>query len=110
WQVTGDQSSVLSVQSPLDLRGALAPVLRFQSLIAANNTSTAVQISTDAQNWVMAAVLQADNEWRDITVDLSAYRDQIVWLRWVWLPQGPEPTDQLTDTWTLQQITVHDPV
>lgn len=108
WHVDGAAASLLSVPYPLDLRGAQQPAARFQSWLLANNSVAGVEVSLDAQSWQLLAVAPPTGDWQTLTLDLSAFRDQSIWLRWVWLPQAPLAQDPVADMWELQLIEVVD--
>jgi len=108
WHVDGFDTSVLSLRFPLDLRGAQYPAVQFQSWLNANNASAGLQMSLDGQTWNMLTIMLPANDWQPLTIDLSLFKGQVIWLRWVWLPQPPVENDPIADFWELQSIMVID--
>jgi hypothetical protein len=43
----------------------------------------AVQVSTDGVTWATLGDLPESSHWTPMAVDLSAYADQVVWMRFV---------------------------
>ncbi len=72
----------------LDLRGTVWPVLTFESRYAAGGSQAAVQVSTDGVTWATLGDLPESSDWTSTVVDLSAYADQVVWVRFVFNGSG----------------------
>lgn len=103
------EMSTLTWEQPLDLRLSAAPQLRFMSLLnAANGSLAAVEISTDGANWIMQAVVTPSALWQETALDLSAYRGQVIWIRFTWLWQAAAAADAPIDFWVLDAVSAVD--
>jgi len=115
------QESYLIWDMPLDLRTSIAPLLTFQSRFSGANFGARVEVTTDsiasietvegglsasaAINWQSLGAVVPTADFAEITLDLSAYRGQIVHLRWVWTPFLPLPLGALGE-WMIHTIGV----
>lgn len=109
WQVASVNTlEVLRWTQPLDLRGLPPgqPVhLTFQSLLHSQHSTAAVQLSLDGNTWSSIGTIAAAADWSLQTIDLSAYRGQVVQLQFVW--QGATPAEgQSADVWVVDQVLV----
>ncbi|MEO8392377.1 MAG: choice-of-anchor Q domain-containing protein, partial [Chloroflexota bacterium] len=107
WTVSATgQLETLKLQVPIDLRTAQHPQLTFQSRLASASLPE-VQISVDGTNAQTVAVVQPSTDWTAVTVDLSAYSGQTVYIQLVWL--SPVTVDgQAADTWQVDNLSVLD--
>lgn len=108
WLVSGSEAGTLMIGAPLDLRAATMPVVSFNSWLSAVAASAGVQVSLDGLAWQTLSVITPGSDWQPVIVDLSAYRGQVVWLRWVWLPQPPPEPPVTPDSWQIAAIQVVD--
>ena len=95
WQTSTTNSvEVLRWDRQLDLR-SISPEetvqLTFQSLLSTAQSSASVQISADGMNWTTLIMVATSSSWTLTTVDLSAYRGQLIQLQFVW--QGAVPSE-----------------
>jgi hypothetical protein len=109
WYANSNTAAVetLSLAYPLDLRTALHPILRFDSVLAASHSIANVEISLDGVVWQPVFGVLPSGNWQTVYVDLSAYQQQTVWLRWVRLVQDPQ-IDQPADFWMVDNVAVAD--
>ena len=109
WQTSAaDSSEVLRWGRQLDLR-SISPdqmvQLTFQSLLTASQSSATVQISTDGINWTPLSQIAPSGGWNSVTVDVSAYRGQLIQVQFVW--QGAAPSEgQPPDSWSVDNVSV----
>ncbi|HLA43235.1 MAG TPA: hypothetical protein VJZ27_07360, partial [Aggregatilineales bacterium] len=107
WQASaGVEPATLTLYPILDLRSTSNPSLSFQTQIVSSYSSANVEVSFDGVNWLPVAILSASNAWQNTTVDLSAYRGQMIALRFVWLSRLPQPTDPRVDVWQIDSIVI----
>ncbi len=107
--LNADTVETLSLAYPLDLRTAQQPLLRFDSLLVASHSSASVEISLDGVTWQPLLSVQPSENWQTMFVDLSAYQQQTVWLRWVRLASAPA-LGQEADFWTIDNVDVAEAV
>jgi hypothetical protein len=109
WNVSTNDGSIamLTMQHPLDLRTVPQPMLRFDSLLALSHSIAQLEVSTDGQMWQPVLSLQPSAGWQSIHVNLSAFQQQVVWLRWIWMSQVPA-AGQMADFWSVDNIIVAD--
>ncbi|HLA43556.1 MAG TPA: hypothetical protein VJZ27_08985, partial [Aggregatilineales bacterium] len=107
WQASvGVEPATLTLYPMLDLRSTSNPSLSFQTQIVSSYSSANVEVSFDGVNWLPVAILSASNAWQNTTVDLSAYRGQMIALRFVWLSRLAQPTDPGVDMWLLDEVVI----
>jgi hypothetical protein len=99
--------AILTLRYPLDLRAVPQPLLRFDSLLASSHSIAQLEISADGQVWQPIVAVQPSVGWQPVTVDLSSYQQQIIWLRWVWISQVPA-VSQTADFWSVDNVVVAD--
>ena len=109
WYVTSIEGSVatLSLTYQLDLRTRAHPMLRFDSWLVSSQSIAMVEISVDGLTWQSISSVPSSANWQPILVDLSAYQQQVVWLRWIWLSQPPT-NGQSADFWMVDNLIVDD--
>lgn len=83
--------STLDWTQAIDLRTSQSPRLRFASQMRSLKPSVRVQVSIDGVNWQFLGIATSSSEWTETVMDLSAYRDQVIYVQWVWL----SPVDDL---------------
>jgi hypothetical protein len=83
-----DATGVGALLAIVDLRGTGRPVLTFESRYVEDGSQAAVQVSTDGVTWAALGDLPESNHWTPMAVDLSAYADQVVWVRFVFNGSG----------------------
>jgi hypothetical protein len=90
WAVNGDSTTgTLTLKTPVSLVSAINPALTFQSVFVAQTPVTQtgvaqVAVSIDGVNWQPVMAVNPSTTPTLITVDLTAYRGQNVWLRFEW--------------------------
>jgi hypothetical protein len=104
WLATASTgSSTLTLMAPVQTANLTQPILTFVSRQAITGAMAQVEISLDRQNWQSLAAVGPSIDWITVSVDLSAYRAQTVWLRFVWLSSGE-------GTWQLDNIEISEPL
>ena len=93
---------VLAVADPIDLSGAGAARLTFESLLTTAESRAMVQISLDGHTWRTVDDVQHSTDWASVTVDLSSFAGDVIWLRFV-LDAGDTTSDEVA-TWRLRSI------
>lgn len=100
------QLETLTLIVPVDLRGTIAPQLSFQSILASNSVAE-VQISLDGMTWATPSLIAPTPEWATVSVDLTGYREQTVFVHFVW--QAPLPAEgQTADSWKVDEVIIDD--
>jgi hypothetical protein len=69
--------------APLDLRDARSPVLQFDSLLRDDHAQAFVEVTRDGITWVRVASIPPSEDWRSVTVDLSGFGGNVVYVRFV---------------------------
>jgi hypothetical protein len=90
----------------IDLRAAQYPQLRFNSASVGSAVKT-VEVSIDQVNWISLGQVTTSETWIGITVDLSAYRGQVIWVRWSQAGERLEQ-NQTPSSWTVATILIDD--
>ena len=96
--------ALLTWTQPINLQSALHPTLSLRTAHQGDQASAAVQIAGNSGVWTQLIVILPGDGWQTITTDLSAYRGQIIQLRFAWL--AARVTDN--QSWQLAQIVVAD--
>jgi hypothetical protein len=71
-------------RTPIDLREASAPRLAFDSQLADGASDAFVEVTRDGVNWIRLAAVPPTAEWASVTVDLSAFEGDVVYVRFVY--------------------------
>ena len=93
---------VLAVADPIDLSGAGAARLTFESLLTTAASRAMVQVSLDGHTWWTVDDIQGSSDWASVTVDLSPFAGEVIWLRFV-LEAGDTPAAEPA-VWRLRSI------
>jgi V8-like Glu-specific endopeptidase len=104
-------TSLLTAPVLIDLTTAQAPTLRYwQRVGLSSGDLAAVDVSTDGgQTWQpLDQQLGHPAEWSERTVDLSAYRGQVIRLRFRLDARGRVPQGEQTVGWWVDTISVQD--
>jgi hypothetical protein len=109
WYVSSNDGSIstLNLSYGLDLRTAPHPMLRFDSLLVSTHSIANLEISADGVTWLPVLSVQPSTTLQPVLVDLSAFQQQVIWLRWVWLSQAPS-NGQTPDFWVVDNMVVGD--
>ena len=85
WQLLSSSTREVLLWSPwIDLRADIAPVaLSFETQLSGVG-SAVIEVSIDGGNWLMLAVVPVVPEWTAMTFDLSAFRGNLLQLRFLW--------------------------
>ena len=100
---TGAQAFLWS--APIDLRDATASVLRFDSRLADGASEAFVEVTSDGVHWTRVASIPPTDEWTGVSVDLSAFAGDVIYVRFVYAgvaPVGGEPVE----TWAIRGIVI----
>ena len=109
WQtVTSEGNAYLTLQRPIDLRGASNPQLSFWSRLDNRRSLASVEISPDGQAWTPLVSVNPPNGWQQVVVNLSGYRGQVIWLRFAWTSQPPENSSAPLDVWQVDEVAITD--
>ncbi|MBW4438443.1 MAG: hypothetical protein KME04_14985 [Pleurocapsa minor GSE-CHR-MK-17-07R] len=94
WSTTS--SGTLTWLQPIDLPAPISMQLRFAAL-GSGDAVRAVEVSTDLLTWYPLMQSGSLSEsWSEVTVDLSAFAGQVIWLRWSSIVDA-----QTEATWTI---------
>jgi hypothetical protein len=102
-------TSLLTAPVLIDLTGAQAPTLRYwQRVGLSSGDLAAVDVSTDGgQTWQpLDQQLGHPAEWSERSVDLSAYRGQVIRLRFRLDARGRVPQGEQTVGWWIDNVSV----
>jgi hypothetical protein len=111
WVVEATDTSTMVLPwaaGPIDLRSATTASLHFDSLLLARRSVASVQVSVDGRNWQTLLIVPASDDWLSIDVDLSPFAGQLIFLRFVFDAQAPEP-GLTADSWLLRRASVGAP-
>jgi hypothetical protein len=97
-------ASMITWIAPIDLRLVQNPHVTFQSWMSSTGSTGTVEISTDMITWTTVGNATATNAWTPVSITLSAYRGEVVYLRFKWLPQSGAQSDR----WLLDDVMVED--
>ena len=91
WRLSAtSETSSLTWNTPIALNNTRQPRLSFWSWLADQRASAGVQIRIDGGRWRMLGVITPTAMWQPFDIDLSDFRGDIVWVRFVWLPQNSD--------------------
>ncbi|MBN8595701.1 MAG: S8 family serine peptidase [Anaerolineae bacterium] len=110
WEVSNVSiPSVLTWEYSIDLRTSQQPVLALQTQMVASHFGAEIQITIDRLNWTRVASVPSAATWQTLTVDLAGYRGQIVWLRFMWLPQAQsDSANAVPEFWIVDNISLYE--
>jgi hypothetical protein len=101
----GDAGGIQSLDWPIDLRGASAATLLFESRLSGGGSGAEVQVSLDGVTWQTVAVVPSSDDWTLLAVDLGAFAGQVVRLRFAFDAVAPV-LGQGQDRWFVRGVTV----
>jgi len=83
WSIEGSARPTGALRATLDLRHVTTGTLTFESRFtsASSRAAAVVQVSTDGVTWSTIARVPTSRTWLPMSIDLSAYSGQIVWVR-----------------------------
>jgi hypothetical protein len=105
WQavVTEAGAQAFLVATPYDLREAAAPVLRFDSRLSDGASDAFVEVTRDGVNWMRVSAVPPSDDWTSVTVDLSAFAGDVIYVRYVY--SGVEPVGgRAIESWAIRAI------
>jgi len=110
WEVSNVSiPSVLTWEYSIDLRTSQQPVLALQTQMVASHFGAEIQITIDRLNWTRVASVPSAATWQTLTVDLAGYRGQIVWLRFMWLPQAQsDSANAVPEFWIVDNVSLYE--
>ena len=100
----GTGSSVWDLEGPVDLTAATEARLTFASWLSTRGSTAAVEVSLDGgATWVAVAEVAASETWVPVEVDLGAYVEQVLDVRFVF--DAVAPADPAApDSWRVEDV------
>ena len=89
----------------VDLTDATGAALSIESLLQADASRAAIEISTDGVRWVPLIDVPVDDEWRSLQADLSAWSGHVVYIRFAFNRQG-NGARASRDRWSLANLQI----
>jgi hypothetical protein len=93
---SGEAGQAFLIASPIDLRDAIAPVLSFESRLAAGEGDVSVEVTRDGRHWIRIARVPQMEDWTSVSLDLSPFAGDVVYVRFV----------SSTSDWLVRAMTV----
>jgi hypothetical protein len=102
-------TETLSWMEPIDLRDATGAWLEFRSWLTALSAAASVEVSVGGGPWQPVAVVPATEDWVHVTVDLSGFAGELVYVRFVLESWAGILPGRAPDTWRVEGVSVHRP-
>jgi hypothetical protein len=93
---------VLPLADVLDLTGAAAAHLVFDSWLTSASAPGEIQVSLDGHSWVTHALVAPSGDWQFLDVDLGAWTGRVIAVRFVL----HRPTTRSSDVWRIRHLRV----
>lgn len=81
--VVSESPRTVRLAQPVDLRGAIAPVLVLDSIAAGDAHVAFVDVTRDGVHWIRLAPLPATESWERVVLDLAAVAGDVIYVRFV---------------------------
>ena len=86
WRAVASQSGTQAYlwRAPIDLREATHPRLRFDSQRSDGTAEAFIEVTRDGVTWIRVAAVSPSDDWTAVTVDLSEFEGDIIYVRFVY--------------------------
>lgn len=109
WVITNDTNQAsLKLGSRLDLSGVTSPHMTIYTIMTDVVATPIIEITTDGINWIPVLQIPITTDWTTIDVDLSAYNDETLLLRFSWLSQLSSSDEDPLTFWLIDNVRVMD--
>ncbi len=91
--------------APIDLSNASAALLRFDSQLSAGRSQAFVEVTRDGVNWIRLVEIAPTDDWSTVSLDLSDFVGDVVYVRFVYAGLAPIGGTPL-EAWAIRDVAV----